>query len=243
MTPAEVRPGLLDRDERHRLVELHLARAVGDLELRRVAMPDQEDLHAVDDQRVIHPQVIAVQPAAVLRVVADRRGEPGRLPALRPRGDVPGGELVQRDAERLQVTGRDQPAGMEHVQRHRRVGEGVALDEQPVRPCTRTGRRARPRPAGRAAPRGTAGCRSRAGSPSPPTPSRRRSAPGIAAGAAGRRPCPGAGRPAWRSRKPAACGQPGQVARRSGRRLPQRTSPAGTARGSTQPASEVNSSR
>ena len=114
------------------LVVHHLAARVGHLEHRGVAVPDQVHLGPVDRQRAVDLQVVRAHRPAGLRGVAELRVERGRLPALRPGGDVAGVEPVQRDRERAEVGGGDEPAGIELIQRALGVGERGPLHEQPV---------------------------------------------------------------------------------------------------------------
>ncbi len=58
--------GLIDRYEGNGAVEPHFAPAIGDLEDWRVAMADQVDADAVDDQRVIDLQQVMPQRRARL---------------------------------------------------------------------------------------------------------------------------------------------------------------------------------
>ena len=119
-------------DEGRRRVVHHLPAGVGDPELRRVPVTDQVYLRPVDRQRAVDLQLARAGRAARLLGVADLRVERGRLAALLAGGDVAGVELVQRDRERAEIGGGDEPARVELIKRARGVGERLALHQQPV---------------------------------------------------------------------------------------------------------------
>ena len=124
-------PGV-SRDERGRLLVRHLPVGPGDLELRRVPVPDQVDLERVDGEGVVDPDVVGPRGSAGRWRVGDVGIEVRRLAARLTRLDVARGELVERQRERREVRPGDEPPGVELIERRGGVGERLPLHQQLV---------------------------------------------------------------------------------------------------------------
>ena len=179
-TPVEVKLPSCGRN-RHRVAEDDLAVAVPHRDGRRVAVAEQEDLDAVDLERLVDLEPLAA-PASAPGLAHDRDVgvELARGAVLLAAALVVRGEVVERERERRHRRRRRTPAGVEGVVLRAGVGEATTPSRTitvPRKPNERAERR--PRRAARAARGGRPGCRSRAGSPSRrrPCPCRRRRTP------------------------------------------------------------------
>ena len=117
------------RKEDHRSGEGRGAVRVAHRDVRRVAVADQEDVGALDAERVVDRDRLVALRGARRGPVGEVGGELVRHPLLATLTDEGHVEVVHGEVERLELGGVEQRAGTEVVVLAQRVGEAVLGDD------------------------------------------------------------------------------------------------------------------